>query len=147
MEVLHGVVLLEWPPGVAECKLGTIVTAPVKMSHHPMESASSNSQNSWQPFSSMESRSAQTGTSAFPEARDRGSHLGDACAHRPSSLSSIAETSDTERELDGDPVNNQHWRPLVALQVPWKYEAPTAENFSQPLSNANAVDCTEIPQK
>ena len=133
--------------GVAEPELGGFATAPSKKSQHILENAITDSRNPWKPYSSTKTPSTETCTSVVPGVRDRGPRRGDACAYRPRRLPSIAETREADREHDAEPVDQHHWRPLVALQVPWTYRAPAAEHADQAFSYDNAVGSTAITHK
>ena len=117
----------EWSPGVAEPKLGGFVTAPAKMSQHPLDNAITNSRNPWKPYSPTSVSSTETRRFVTTEARDRSPRRVDAPADQPGWYPLIAEARDAGPRHGDAPVDQPDWRPLIALPVPWNHRAPPAE--------------------
>ena len=132
----------EWSPGVADTELGGFATAPAKMSQHPLDNAITDNRNPWKPYSPTKNPSTETRRFVTTEVRDRSPRRVAAGADRPGRYPPIVETRDADRKHDDEPVDQHHWRPLVALQVPWKYRAPAAEHAAQPFFHDNGVGST-----
>ena len=132
---------------MADTEFGGFATAQAKMPQRPLDNAITDNRNPWKPYSPTKNPSTETRRFVTTEVRERSPRRAAAAADRPGRYPPIVETRDVDPKHGDDPVDQHHWRPLVALQVPWMYRAPAAENADQPFSYGNAVCSTANPQE